>query len=158
MRRTSDKRRLLNESVRPWRRELVLSVGKCECCGHSPHNPRPNMSPEMSALCVHEILSGALRRRTLDAPFACLVTCIYCNCGPLMDKKLYPPAKQLALLLASRKDDYDLAAFLKMRNPNAMQFVTQEEVDQHVKELIDVGHPTSPAKTKVRSHFTERPS
>ena len=130
MKHISDKRRALIEDAGPIREALIKAVGKCEICGHSPRKPNKELPPDLSALCVHEIANGPNRPRALDKNYATLVTCWACNSLELTNKRIWPLDRQLAMLLKSRPDDYDLQAFCRLLNPNAPNRIEQWEVDQ----------------------------
>lgn len=125
--KTKARAKIDRKATKP-RAELIARVGQCECCGHGPNNPRPDMAWQMSKLCVHEILNAGFRKKAQAAPFAVLVACFFCNQYELHNRVKWPRERQLAALHRSREKDYDLSAFLKMwdRGPNA---ITQEEVD-----------------------------
>lgn len=93
----------------------------------------------MSDVSCHEILNGPLRLKTLDEPSALLCLCFHCNAGDFNRKQLWPHARQLALLYIRRPHRYDLTQFNWLRNPAAPNFVTQEEVDRYVEELLATG-------------------
>jgi hypothetical protein len=115
----------MNE-VRQFRKDLVDQSGYCMAClipaGHA-------------RLDCHEILNGAMRDKTLDEPCSLLVLCWPCNSNKMTDKKLWPVARQLALLQEWSPDAYDLVRFNWLRNPDAPNFVTQEEVDVYRDEF-----------------------
>lgn len=108
--------------VMPYRRALVEATGKCQLCGE-----------KRARLDCHEILNGGLRSTVLDEPSCLIVTCWDCNSGPLNRKGEMPLARQLAIIKVTSPDRYDREQVLQIRNPNAMQFVTEEEVDHWVK-------------------------
>ena len=117
------------QRVSSWRRELRESVGKCEICGHSPGRPWRDRPLECSELCCHEILCGPDRQRAIDKPFAILVLCGWCNMREVTDKTKWPVARQLCIMKIKSPDRYDLRAFLELRNPNALNYITEDEVD-----------------------------
>lgn len=127
MRQVSEKTAARAAECREMRRALVAQVGHCELCGHDPRRPR--LGKVCWALACHEILNGALRQKCLDKRHSLLCLCWWCNSNVVTDKKLWPEARQLAALLKSRPQDYDLAAHNLLANPMAPQRVTQEEVD-----------------------------
>ncbi len=100
-------------------------------CGHSPARPWRDKPRECSQLCVHEIACGVHRQRALDQPYACLVTCWWCNGHVVIDKRQWPEARQLAVLLVKSPADYDLAAYNRLVNPRAPNRITQTDVDDH---------------------------
>jgi hypothetical protein len=115
----------MNE-VRPLRQALVQAAGQCMACHVSARDAR---------LDCHEILNGALRDKTLDEPCSLLVLCWNCNSNEMTDKKLWPVARQLALLQERSPDAYDLVRFNWLRNPDAPNYVVQEEVDVYRNEF-----------------------
>ncbi len=135
MRRISKRREALNRQARPIRDRMIARAGCCMLCGASPRKPHKNLPAELSQLCVHEIANGPMRHKALDKGFATLVTCWHCNGNRLTDKKLWPEARQLAVLLQESPEDYDLEAYLKLTSPQAMQRITQEEVSQHWRQM-----------------------
>ena len=126
IRSVSSKRRKRMNEVRPLRQALVEAAGRCMACRVSARDAR---------LDCHEILNGALRDKTLDEPCSLLVLCWNCNSNKMTDKAEWPVARQLALLQLRDPDSYDLVRFNWLRNPNAPNFVTQEEVDEYSKGL-----------------------
>ena len=133
MNRTSKRRRRREADCRALRLALIELVGKCECCGHGPDNPWPDLGYQMSVLCCHEILNAGLRQKTLDEPCTLLVACYFCNQHELHNRTKWPRERQLAALKRSRPDGefgYNLARFLELRNPNAPLAITKEEVDR----------------------------
>jgi hypothetical protein len=129
MREFSKKRRIRYEEVAPLRRAWIERAKCCMICGASPGRPHRNMPPDLSKLCCHEISNGPLRQKSLDKAFACLVLCCYCNMHVVTNKKVWPEARQLAVLLERAPEFYDLKAYLQMTRPAAMNRITQEEVD-----------------------------
>jgi hypothetical protein len=89
----------------------------------------------LSQLVVHEVAGGACRALSLDKPYACLVLCAYCNLYEVEDKRKWPQARQLAVLMRKSPEDYDLAAFNYLVNPNAPNRITQEEVDAWIPTI-----------------------
>jgi len=77
---------------------------------------------------VHEVANGPNREKALDKPYAILVLCTNCNHQEVEDKRKWPQARQLAVLLRSRPNDYDLVAFNRLVNPNAPNRITPDEV------------------------------
>lgn len=128
------------DQVRQLRRSLVESIGFCELCGLRPRRD------VHAVLHCHELLGGGRRDKTLDEPASLLVTCWECNSGPLNCKAapwvqverciecgLYPLARQLAIIKFRCPERYDLERVLELRNPNAPNAVTEEEVDEWVR-------------------------
>lgn len=113
-------------AVRPIREQMIIKAGECMVCGASPKRPHRHLPAELSQLCVHEILNGPLRSKTMSEACATLVVCWRCN-EVLNDKKLWPPARQLAVLLHEAPEEYDLERFLKLAGKPATA-ITQEEV------------------------------
>jgi len=101
-------------------------------CGHSPRRPWRDKPRELSQLCVHEIANGPLRQKALDKPYACLVTCYFCNQYEMTNKAKWPEARQLAVLLAKAPEDFDLVAYNYLMNPRAPNRLTIEEVMAYV--------------------------
>ncbi len=81
---------------------------------------------------MHEILCGPLRQKALDQVYALLVTCWHCNGSVVTDKRVWPEARQLAVLLQHAPENYDLAAFCRLANEHAPHRVTQSEVDVYL--------------------------
>lgn len=116
MRIKSTKRAKREREAKPFREALVRRIGRCEHCGTG------------RKLCVHEIANGPNRQKALDQAYAVLVLCWNCNGGPFENKGEWPEARQLALLLKNRPEDFNLAAYLKLTNPRAPLRITMEEV------------------------------
>ena len=136
MRPVSAKRLARIEEARPTRTALLAKFQECMVCGASPRKPHRNMHREMSATCVHEIANGPLRAKALDKPFACLVTCCYCNLHRVVNKREWPEARQLAVLLVRAPENYNLPAYLQLTRPNAPNRITQEEVEQWIPSVV----------------------
>lgn len=96
MRNRSLKRQKLDRHAEPIRRDLISEVCRCEWCGR--HSIQ---------VCVHEILRGGYRAKTLSERCAVLVLCDECH--NLMGGREW--AEQLAILRRSRPHDYRLSAF-----------------------------------------------
>lgn len=131
--RVSKKTRKLQAAAKPIRDELVAETGECMLCGTTPKKPRWPIK-EHNQLCCHEILPGPLRQRVLDVPSCLLVVCWHCNTGPLEDKAEWPLVRQLAVIKAKAPERYDLQEVLAIRNPRAMEFITEEDVDVWVRK------------------------
>ena len=129
MKGISEKRLRRMEEAAPVRLELLARHDACMVCGHSPRRPWKDKPRECSQLCVHEIANGVNRQKALDKPFACLVLCWYCNQYEMTNKRKWPEARQLAVLLKKSPNDYDLAAYLELTNPRAPNRIEQSEVD-----------------------------
>lgn len=123
--------------VRLFRNELIEKTGECMLCGASPRAPRHRLF-EQNQLCCHEVLNGPLRDKVLDEPSCLIVACWYCNQEELDAKGSWPLARQLAVIKAKAPDRYDLQRVLELRNPKAMQYVTEEEVQEWVQRDWDV--------------------
>ena len=134
--RQSVKHRQRADESRDMRRELVLSVGRCEMCGHNPTN---HSAGAISwRLDCHEIASGANRQKALDKPFGLLVLCWWCNSEEATDKVKWPEARQLALLKSRRPWDYNLAAYNELVGPalrGAPNRITEAEVEAELEKL-----------------------
>lgn len=135
MRRISKKRQKRQAEAKPIRDALIRKVGECEICGASPSRPKHGLPWNCSQLCCHEIANGPHRQAALDKPFAILVLCWNCNGQKVTDKGKWPEARQLAVLARSRPEDFDLAAFCRLINPNAPDRVTLQEVLEHMIEI-----------------------
>lgn len=143
MRRVSKKTAARMAECREFRRQLVEQVGLCELCGHSPEHVRP--SGIRWRLCVHEILNGPLRQACLDKPHSVLVTCWRCNSEVLTDKAAWPEARQLAVILKRRPEQYDLVAHNFLANPRAPRRILQTEVDAWL-ETVQGGRNLGPKR------------
>ena len=128
MRQVSKKQRKRLDEVRDFRRSLVELTGCCMLCGASPQ--RPLHGRQLSQLCCHEVLNGPDRTKVLDEPSCLIVACWYCNQYELNNKGDWPLARQLAVIKSKAPERYDLQRVLELRNPNAMRYVTEEEVDE----------------------------
>lgn len=133
MKSKSSTRRKREAEAKPFRDRLVAAVGECESCGCSPINRQGRM-PEMASLAVHEIASGPDRQKALDKPYAVLVLCWQCNSGAFQDRRLWPEARQLALLARRRPNDFDLTAYLELTSPRAMRRIEIHEVLEWMEE------------------------
>lgn len=100
-------------------------------CGHSPANRWRDKPAECSRLCCHEIANGPNRQKAIDKPYAILVLCWHCNGEEVENKAAWPEARQLALLQDRSPNDYDLAAYNYLMNPQAPNRITQEEVEMY---------------------------
>lgn len=129
MRQKSITRKNRELEAKPFRDNLVASVGQCEHCGCSPSNRHGRMS-ELASLAVHEIASGTHRQKALDKPYAVLVLCWQCNSGPFQNRGEWPESRQLALLAQRRPSDFDLTAYLELTSPRAMRRIEIDEVLQ----------------------------
>ena len=120
IKRQSKKFRDRAKESKPIRDELIRETGKCQLCG------------SRRELSCHEILRGGLRQKVLNEPSCLIVACWGCNSGPLNRQGEWPLARQLALILETAPERYDLARVMFLRNPNAPYFVTQEEVNEYM--------------------------
>jgi hypothetical protein len=136
LRRKSKKRAALDRSVAKARLFLREEASGCEACGHSPSNPWPDKPMQCSVLTVHEIRRGSgNRHRFLDKRYGTLVLCQWCNTQEFDYASKWPEARQLCLLRAVRKEDYNLAKYNHLVNPFAPDRITQAEVDQYADEI-----------------------
>lgn len=132
MSQISSTRRKRIEQARPIREALLVKAGyECLACGASEKRPLRGFPSGYSRVSVHEILCGPLRQKVLDEPCALLVLCWRCNSELFTNRRLWPHARQLALLQDRWPEHYDLERFNFLRNPNAPNYVTQEDVDQY---------------------------
>jgi hypothetical protein len=125
----SARRRRRMAEAKAVRVRLIGDAGKCEICGHGPRRPWRDKPLECSRLCCHEIAGGPDRERFLDLPFGLLILCWWCNSEVVEDKKLWPRARQLALLKKRRPWDYDLILFNKTVNPRAPRAIEPVDVE-----------------------------
>lgn len=132
MKRQSDKFKKRYAEAKPKRDALIAERGECENCGRSPGCTRGQWS-RLSQLCVHEIANGPYRQKALDKRFATLVLCWGCNGGAFEDKSIWPEARQLALLLQSRPQDFDLESYNFLINPCAPRRIEKHEVLEHIE-------------------------
>ncbi len=121
----SSKRRKRMKEVKSLRSSLIKQAGRCMVCSVSTNRAR---------LACHEILNGPLRDKTLSEPCSLLVLCWDCNSNKMTDKAEWPVARQLAVLQDKNPEHYDLVRFNWLRNPNAPNYVTQEEVNAFIKK------------------------
>jgi hypothetical protein len=119
VRRISKRRQERQDDVRDKREGWVREAGACMVCGSKRD------------LACHEILNGPLRAKTLDEPCSLLVVCWSCNSGPLNRKGEWPVARQLAVLKRKAPHYYDIVRFNWLRNPNAPNYVTEDEVNEY---------------------------
>lgn len=126
--RLSDKRKARMQQVKPFRTALIDQTGQCMLCGTSPRRPIHAMEA-LNQLCCHEILNGPLRDKVLDERSCLIVACWYCNQYELDNKGDWPLPRQLAVIKAKAPERYDLKRVLELRNPRAMNYVTEDEVD-----------------------------
>ena len=122
MRRVSKIARKRQSSAAGFRKELIASVGKCESCG------------TRRQLCCHEIAGGPDRQKALDKAYALLVLCWPCN-QSMEIRSVWPQARQLALMKASRPEQFDLVAFNYLVNPRAPNRITADEVAAHSEQF-----------------------
>ncbi len=114
-----------------WRHK----AGRCMVCNHSPHDPNPEYLPMMAKLVAHEISNGGLRLGSLDKPYCILIACRGCNAIKLVNKRLWPEVRQLALLKLKAPERYDLEAYLQHTNPRAPHRITEDEVQAQLVTL-----------------------
>lgn len=125
--------------IAEMRRELAKEVGRCEACGHGPGNPCRILPQNMSVLNIHEIDNGPGRQGCQDKRFGTLCLCAWCNLYQFTDKKLWPVAKQLCLLRASRPFDFHLENFVRLvKGERAPNWITREDVDAHEPEITEI--------------------
>lgn len=122
MRRVSKKRQKRNAEVKEVRAAIVERRGTCAKCGARPGRGF------LSSLICHEIARGIHRDNALDKPYAILVLCERCH-HDIHNESGWSEARQLAMLQQCYPEDYDLAAYNTLINPNAPNRITQEEVD-----------------------------
>lgn len=123
MRRVSKKRARQDRVTEPLVRALKEEVGRCEIC--EPVRWRTYVDD----LEVHEIARGtANRQKARGKRFASLVVCYWCHRRELSSAAKWPMARQLAVLKRSRPQDYDLAAFNRLRC-RAAGAITEDEVN-----------------------------
>lgn len=127
MRYRSRKTQERENQARPFRKQMVAAVGKCEICATSPQKPKHPIE-ELNRLCCHEIANGPDRLKALDKPYAILVLCWSCNGNKVTDKSVWPEARQLALLKARRPKDFDLVAYNFLVNPRAPRRIEPHEI------------------------------
>lgn len=132
MRRVSKKRQRRISETRGFRNTLIDQVGKCELCGTSPRRPKYRMV-ELNLLCCHEILNGPLRVKVLDERSCLIVACWKCNGDELNSKGTWPLERQLAIIKAKAPERYNLKRVLELRNPRAMKYISEDDVDEWVE-------------------------
>jgi len=135
MRRVSKKTAKLLAAAKPIRKAMVAAAGQCEICGTSPQKRKYPIS-DLNVLCVHEIANGPDRLKCIDKHYGTLVLCFHCNGNVVTNKKIWPEARQLALLQHRRPEQYNLAAYNMMVNPRAPRRIEQHEVD-HFSSFLD---------------------
>jgi excisionase family DNA binding protein len=127
MKQISDKARKRYHEAKPVREVLRSEVGRCELCGCS-----------RGTLDVHEIGRGPCRSICLDKRYALLLVCRLCH-EELGSAKIWPQARQLAVIADNRLFDFDLKAFLGITSPRAPKRITLDEVLEHMsQELLKV--------------------
>lgn len=128
MRPVSKKTAARVAECREFREQLKRDTGHCEICGYD--SELVTWGEIVWTLDVHEIARGAFRDKAMDKPYAVLVVCRRCHVvDGLPDPAEWPEARQLACLMASRLQDYDLVAYNRLVNPDAPRRITQTEVD-----------------------------
>lgn len=123
--KTAARERKASAVRRQWKKE----AGACMVCDHGPTKVNPALPRFMSSLEAHEISNGSHRQKTIGEACCVLVACVYCNRYRLTDKKLWPEARQLALLQGKAPERYDLRKYLELTSPRAPNRITQSEVD-----------------------------
>lgn len=101
MRQWSKKRQKRWREVEDWRSRFKEEVGRCEVC-------RKAKSSEH--LDGHELCVGSVRQQALDKRFCVLVVCRPCHA--MLESLTIP--QQMAYLLLSRPEDYDLEAYYRL--------------------------------------------
>ena len=119
--------------VKEYREKLIADTGSCMLCGTSPGRPRWPVWAQ-NQLCCHEVLNGGFRDKVLDEPSCLIVACWECNGTSLNEKGEWPLERQLAVIKVRAQDRYDLKRVMELRNPNAPNFVTEDEVDAWVAQ------------------------
>lgn len=128
MRHQSKKTAARDRACRDFRRQLVKEVGQCELCGHD--GLLSNRGGIAWTLCCHEIARGSSRQLALDKRFAILVLCFHCHILRIhsSDEK-WPETRQLAVLKRSRPQDFDPAAYNKLKGYRRFR-ITEKDVDE----------------------------
>ncbi len=140
MRRMSDKARKRYKEAKPIREALRSEVGRCEICGCS-----------RGILDVHEICRGVNRSKALDKRFALLLVCRLCH-EELGSAKIWPQARQLAVIAVRRLLDFDLKAYLELTSPRAPNRITLREVLEYMTdELLMVEEVASRMRVNRRT-------
>lgn len=133
MRANTRKRAKKNRTDAGVRRELVcrFEAGGCWVCGHSSKRPHPARLIGLSKLCCHELgmCNGGLRAKAQGDPRMLLVVCFWCNQNEVGNKQRWPEARQLALKKARDRENYNLPAYLRLTRPDAMERITEADVD-----------------------------
>lgn len=101
MRQWSKKRQQRWREVEEWRSRFKAEIGMCEVC-------RKHKAPEY--LDGHELCIGSLRQKALDQRWCVLVVCRPCH--TMLESLTIP--QQLAYLLLSRPEDYDLDEYYRL--------------------------------------------
>lgn len=133
VRNKSATRRKRESVAKPFRDQLVATVGQCENCGCSPSNRQGRMAA-LTKLAVHEIASGTTRQKALDQAYAVLVLCWQCNSGPFQNRAEWPEARQLALLARRRPKDFSLENYLALTSPRAPKRIEIHEILAFMEE------------------------
>jgi hypothetical protein len=119
MKQVSDKRRALNDAVRPWRQAIRDRVKRCEHC------LKRKLPSELD---VDEIARGSCRAIALTAEYAVLVVCRLCH-RKVQD---WSRARRLALLMLARPAEYCLEKFWALTKRN---WPDQEDVDREAEAM-----------------------
>jgi hypothetical protein len=116
MKRNTAKTAALYAAADEARRELRARIHGCERCG-------------ATGFALHEICRAGLRRYVAGLP-----SCVIAVCDPGCHQEVsgWPRAKQLALLLINRPQDYNLQTY----NRWAVARVTPEDVDAEIDGLL----------------------
>lgn len=123
---TEQKAKAYEREVAAEREQWRLSqFPQCMYCDESPQWP---------PLAVHEIERRAHAVKRWAEPCNFLLLCERCHAGEFATM---PHAKQLAVKFLRDRENYDLDAWLRLRDPamEAPRRVTQEEVVRWVKRL-----------------------
>lgn len=129
LKRSSSRFRARAKEAKPIRDAIIAIHGECWICRTNPMRAYHPIE-EHNRLCCHEILNAGNRQKTIDEECSILCLCWLCNGTKVENKKEYPPSRQMAILLSRNPDGYDLVRFNWLRNPNAPNYLTQEEVDE----------------------------
>ena len=126
MRNESKKAAARERACLAFRKQLIESVGHCEIC---PYVPGKQWRWPPGLVC-HEIARGACRQNALDKRFAILVLCSACHEDIHGGPGWWPETRQLAILKESRPEHFDLFRYNLLKNPNAPNRITQDEVNE----------------------------
>ena len=121
----SDRRRKVNAKTQPICNEMIQEIGECMLCGYK------DVSDPKFGVEVHEIYNGYGREKCRGKRYGCLVLCWPCNSESMTDKRIWPVARQLALLKAKAPHWYNLSAWSRMVGPGVFR-VTSEDVEKYL--------------------------